>query len=204
MYRKFGKRAIDFTAAFTGLILISPVFLLVAVLLAAANNGKVFFTQERPGKDEKIFRVIKFKTMNDKRGSDGNLLSDGERLTNVGKFIRSTSLDEIPQLINVLLGQMSLIGPRPLLVRYLPYYTEKERRRHTVRPGITGWAQVNGRNMLNWDSRLAFDVWYVENLTLKLDIKIFMLTLSKVFKRDSITVDVGVLDFKNLDEERRS
>ncbi|HLR37626.1 MAG TPA: sugar transferase, partial [Chitinophagaceae bacterium] len=165
MYKSFFKRLIDFIAAFFGLLLLSPVFLVVMAALFFANQGKPFFFQARPGKNERIFKIIKFKSMNDKKDKDGNLLPDAQRLTQVGSFVRRTSLDEIPQLINVLKGDMSLIGPRPLLVQYLPYYTEREKLRHSVRPGITGWAQVNGRNNLSWDSRLAYDVFYVENMS---------------------------------------
>jgi undecaprenyl phosphate N,N'-diacetylbacillosamine 1-phosphate transferase len=204
MYKKIIKSVIDWITAFTILVLVSPLLVVIALMLYMNNRGEMFFIQERIGKDEKIIRVLKFKTMNDKRDNQGNLLPDGKRLTNIGKFVRSTSIDEVPQLINVLLGQMSLIGPRPLLVKYLPYYTATERNRHRVKPGITGWAQVNGRNMLNWDDRLALDVWYVKHLSFKLDAKIMILTVSKVLKRDDIIVNVENLEFKNLDEERRN
>lgn len=188
MYKSFFKRLIDFSAAFFGLLLLSPVFLVVMVALFFANQGKPFFFQARPGKNERIFKIIKFKSMNDKKNKDGNLLPDADRLTKVGSFVRRTSLDEIPQLINVLKGDMSLIGPRPLLVQYLPYYTEREKLRHTVRPGITGWAQVNGRNNLSWDSRLAYDVFYVENMSFSFDVKIFVRTILKVIKKEDIVV----------------
>jgi lipopolysaccharide/colanic/teichoic acid biosynthesis glycosyltransferase len=158
------------------------------IWLSIANRGAgVFFFQERPGKNEKIFKVIKFKTMNDRKDASGNLLPDAQRLTKVGKFVRSTSLDEIPQLLNVIKGDMSLIGPRPLLVQYLPLYNETQRRRHEVRPGITGWAQVNGRNAISWAQKFAYDVWYVDNVSLSLDIKILIKTILKVFKRDGIS-----------------
>ena len=193
----------DFVLALVGLIILSPLFLILWIWLSIANKGAgAFFLQERPGKDERLFKVIKFKTMTDKRDSDGNLLPDAERLTKAGKFVRSTSLDEIPQLLNVIKGDMSLIGPRPLLIRYLPYYTDSERLRHTVRPGITGWAQVNGRNTINWDRRLALDVYYVENLSFKLDLKIFFKTLKNVFFKEDLIVDPGSI-MKNLDDERK-
>ena len=187
MYRHFFKRLFDFVIALIGFIIISPLFLLLWIWLSIANKGAgAFFLQERPGKDEKIFKVIKFKTMNDRRDENGNLLPDSERLTTIGRWIRSLSLDEIPQLINVLKGDMSLIGPRPLLVQYLPLYDEVQRRRHEVRPGITGWAQVNGRNAINWQEKFAYDVWYVDHLSLSLDIKILLKTVEKVFKREGI------------------
>jgi lipopolysaccharide/colanic/teichoic acid biosynthesis glycosyltransferase len=156
------------------------------ILLFFFNNGKPFFVQERPGKNERLFRIIKFKTMNDKKDIKGSLLSDAERLTPIGKFVRKTSLDEIPQLINVIKGDMSLIGPRPLLVEYLPLYNTEQKRRHEVHPGITGWAQVNGRNAITWEEKFQYDIWYMEHLTLYLDIKIFFLTLKKVFVREGI------------------
>lgn len=187
MYQKKIKRIIDFTFSLIGLIVISPVFLLLWLLLMVTNHGAgAFFTQARPGKNEKIFRVIKFKTMTDKRDKDGNLLPDMERLTKTGKLIRSTSLDEIPQLINVLKGDMSLIGPRPLLVQYLPLYSSIQARRHEVRPGITGWAQVNGRNAISWEEKFKLDVFYVKNLSLLLDLKILSKTVVKVIKSEGI------------------
>jgi undecaprenyl phosphate N,N'-diacetylbacillosamine 1-phosphate transferase len=187
MYRRFFKRLFDFMIALVGLIILSPLLLILWIGLSIANKGAgAFFLQERPGKDEKIFKVIKFKTMNDRRDENGNLLPDSERLTTIGRWIRSLSLDEIPQLINVLKGDMSLIGPRPLLVQYLPLYDEVQRRRHEVRPGITGWAQVNGRNAINWQEKFEHDVWYVDHLSLSLDIKILLKTIEKVFKREGI------------------
>jgi lipopolysaccharide/colanic/teichoic acid biosynthesis glycosyltransferase len=187
MYRHFFKRLLDFMIASIGLIILSPLFLILWIWLSIANKGAgAFFVQERPGKDEKIFKVIKFKTMNDKRDENGNLLPDSERLTTIGHWIRSLSLDEIPQLINVLKGDMSLIGPRPLLVQYLPLYNETQRRRHEVRPGMTGWAQVNGRNAISWEQKFDYDVWYVDHLSLSLDIKILLKTIEKVFKREGI------------------
>lgn len=187
MYNSFFKRFIDFLLALIGLILLSPVFLAVTIGLAFANSGKPFFFQRRPGKDEKIFSIVKFKTMNDKKDALGNLLPDAERLTRIGTFVRKTSLDEIPQLINVLKGDMSLIGPRPLLVQYLPFYNETQKRRHEVRPGITGWAQVNGRNAISWTQKFEYDVWYVDNRSLILDLKILFLTVKKVFIREGIS-----------------
>lgn len=187
MYKSFFKRLIDFVAAFAGLLILSPVFIVVTIGLYFANNGKPFFFQARPGKNEKIFKIIKFKTMNDKKDSSGNLLSDAERLTPIGAFVRKTSLDEIPQLINVLKGDMSLIGPRPLLVQYLPLYNDVQKRRHEVRPGITGWAQVNGRNAISWAKKFELDVWYVEHLSFTTDLKVFFMTFKKVFKREGIS-----------------
>ncbi|MBS1549852.1 MAG: sugar transferase [Bacteroidetes bacterium] len=187
MYKNHLKRLIDFLAAFFGLLILSPIFLLVTLGLAIANQGKPFFFQRRPGKNEKIFKIIKFKTMNDKKDEDGNLLTDAERLTPIGAFVRKTSLDEIPQLINVLKGDMSLIGPRPLLPEYLPLYSETQKRRHEVRPGITGWAQVNGRNAISWQKKFELDVWYVEHLSFKTDLKVFFMTFKKVFKSEGIS-----------------
>jgi len=187
MYRSFFKYLIDFTAALLGLIIISPVFILVTICLFIANSGKPFFFQSRPGKNARIFKVIKFKTMNDKKDEEGHLLPDAERLTPVGKFVRKTSLDEIPQLINVLKGDMSLVGPRPLLVEYLPLYSKEQARRHEVRPGITGWAQVNGRNAISWLQKFEYDVWYVDHISFLLDVKILWMTIIKVFKSEGIS-----------------
>lgn len=186
-YRNFFKRLIDFFVSLTGFIILLPVLIILTILLAIANNGKPFFFQQRPGKNEKVFRVIKFKTMNDKRDKDGNLLPDAERLTAIGKFVRKTSLDEIPQLLNVIKGDMSLIGPRPLLVSYLPLYNAQQRRRHEVRPGITGWAQVNGRNAISWEEKFKYDVYYVDHLSFMLDCKILWLTFIKVLKSEGIS-----------------
>lgn len=188
-YQKLIKPLIDFTCSFLGLLVISPLFLLVWLCLAIANNGKPFFYQRRPGKDGRIFTIVKFRTMNDKKDAEGNLLPDSERLTKVGSFVRKTSLDEIPQLINVLKGDMSLIGPRPLLVSYLSLYNEEQAKRHQVRPGITGWAQVNGRNAISWKQKFEYDVWYVKNLSFLLDIKILLLTIKKVVFREGISQD---------------
>jgi undecaprenyl phosphate N,N'-diacetylbacillosamine 1-phosphate transferase len=192
MYKHFFKRLIDFTLSLIGLIAISPIFIIVWVCLTIANKGAgALFFQERPGKDEKIFKVIKFKTMTDERDASGKLLPDAERLTKAGRFVRSTSLDEIPQLINVIKGDMSLIGPRPLLVQYLPLYNEYQKRRHEVRPGITGWAQVNGRNAISWDQKFEYDIWYVDNISFSLDIKVLFRTIQKVFKREGINSDTS-------------
>ena len=192
MYKHFFKHIIDFTLSLIGFIIISPVFIIVWIWLTIANKGAgALFFQERPGKGEKIFKVIKFKTMTDERDASGNLLPDAERLTGVGRFVRSTSLDEIPQLLNVIKGDMSLIGPRPLLVQYLPLYDDTQRRRHEVRPGITGWAQVNGRNAISWTQKFEYDVWYVDNISLSLDVKILVRTIMKVFKREGISSDTS-------------
>ncbi|PUV22940.1 sugar transferase [Sphingobacterium athyrii] len=189
MYKLIFKRVLDFLVAFVGLFILSPIFILVTIGLFFANNGKPFFFQTRPGVKNKIFLIIKFKTMNDKKDVLGNLLPDADRLTPIGAFVRKTSLDEIPQLINVLKGDMSLIGPRPLLVQYLPLYNDFQKRRHEVRPGITGWAQVNGRNAISWDQKFKYDVWYVDHLSFLLDLKIFFLTIKKVFVREGISAE---------------
>ena len=186
MYRSTIKPLLDLITALIGLLLLSPVFIVVIILLFIANNGKPFFFQQRPCKNEKMFKIIKFKTMNDKKDSNGNLLPDSERITKIGNFVRKTSLDELPQLINVLKGEMSLIGPRPLLPEYLQLYNEFQKRRHEVKPGITGWAQVNGRNSISWQKKFKLDVWYVNNISLVLDIKILMLTILKVIKSEGV------------------
>ena len=188
IYKRYFKRLFDFLLSLLGFIIISPIFLLLWIWLSISNKGAgAFFFQERPGRGEKIFKVIKFKTMTDERDASGNLLPDAERLTKVGKFVRSTSLDEIPQLLNVIKGDMSLIGPRPLLVQYLPLYSDFQKRRHKVRPGITGWAQINGRNAISWKQKFEYDVWYVEHVSLSLDFKILLKTIQKVFKREGIS-----------------
>lgn len=188
MYKHFFKRVIDFTIVLLALLVIWPVLLVITVWLHFANKGAgAFFTQERPGKDGKIFKVIKFKSMTDERDADGNLLPDAQRLTKVGSFVRKTSIDELPQLINVLKGDMALIGPRPLLVQYLPLYSKEQARRHEVRPGITGWAQCNGRNAISWTKKFELDVWYVDNCTLWTDIKVIFITIMKVLKRADIS-----------------
>lgn len=207
MYKYFFKRFLDFWIALIALMCLSPVLIVVAIWLRFANKGAgVFFFQERPGKDEKIFEVIKFKSMTDEKDADGNLKSNAERITPVGRIIRKTSLDELPQLFNVIKGDMALIGPRPLLVKYLPYYTERERLRHSVRPGITGYAQTHGRNNLSWDERLAMDAYYVEHLSVWMDMKIFFLTIWNVISRKDISVitgSSGTVKRLNLDEERK-
>ena len=187
MYKRFIKRFLDFFISLFAIICLSPFFLLIMVLLFFSNEGAgVFFIQERPGLNGKMFRIIKFKTMNEKKGEDGKLLPDLLRITRVGRFVRAASLDELPQLFNVLKGDMALIGPRPLLKQYLPLYSEEQMRRHDVRPGISGWAQVNGRNNLSWTEKFKMDVWYVDHLTFALDLHIILMTVLKVFKRESI------------------
>ena len=186
MYKFFFKPLLDFILSLLGLIISSPLFLIVIIALLFANKGKVFFLQNRPGKNGKIFKIIKFRTMNNKRDAHGNLLPDVERLTKIGKLVRKTSLDEIPQLINVLLGNMSLIGPRPLLPEYLPLYNDFQKKRHLIKPGITGWAQINGRNGVEWEKKFMFDVWYVENMSFLLDLQIMFLTLKKVLKLEGV------------------
>ena len=190
VYKTCLKRIIDFTAVFCVLLVIWPIMLIITIWLHFANKGAgAFFTQERPGKNGKIFKVIKFKTMTDERGADGKLLPDADRLTKVGRFVRSTSIDELPQLINVLKGDMALIGPRPLLPRYLTLYTKEQARRHEVRPGITGWAQVNGRNAISWTKKFEYDVWYVDHCSFTLDLKIVFMTIKKILVREGISQD---------------
>jgi len=203
MYTLLLKRLFDFLAAFFGLLLLCPVFIIVMIALAIANKGKPFFYQARPGKNERIFKIIKFKSMNDKKDANGNLLPDAERMTKAGNFVRKTSLDEIPQLINVLKGDMSLIGPRPLLIQYLPLYNDFQKRRHEVRPGITGWAQVNGRNAISWQKKFEYDVWYIDHLSFLLDLKILFLTIKKVFVREGISQEgqATISYFKGNHEE---
>lgn len=191
LYQHFFKRLLDFLAAGTGFLLLSPLFILISLFLTIANNGQAFFFQTRPGKNEKLFNIIKFKTMNDKKDEKGNLLPDAERLTKIGQFVRKTSLDEIPQLLNVIKGDMSLIGPRPLLPEYISLYNEEQKKRHQVRPGITGWAQINGRNAISWEQKFAYDVWYVEHISFLLDIKILFLTIRKVFVSEGISSDTS-------------
>ena len=189
MYRNFFKPLLDFLLALFLLLFFLPILLVVALLIYIKMGRPIFFRQERPGKDEKIFTIYKFRTMSDARDENGNLLPDEKRLAGIGKFIRATSLDELPQLLNVLKGEMSFIGPRPLLVEYLKLYTSEQRKRHSVKPGITGWAQVNGRNAIKWEEKFTYDVWYVEHLSFMLDVKIFFLTLKKVFIKEGISAD---------------
>ncbi len=188
MYKEYFKRLMGFSVSMIGFVIILPIFLLLWLVLHFANKGAgAFFLQERPGKDGKIFKVIKFKTMTDERDAEGNLLPDAERITWIGRFVRSTSLDEIPQLLNVIKGDMAFIGPRPLLVQYLPLYNEFQKRRHEVRPGITGWAQVNGRNAISWQKKFELDVWYVDHISFALDLKIMYKTFRKVIIREGIS-----------------
>lgn len=192
MYKRIFKRVLDLILSIVGFVVLSPFFFLVAILLFIVNKGKPFFLQERPGKGERIFKVIKFKTMTDAKDRDGKLLPDYLRITWIGNIVRKTSLDEIPQLLNVIKGEMSLIGPRPLLVDYLPLYNDFQKRRHEVRPGITGWAQVNGRNAIGWDEKFEHDVWYVDHLSFMLDLKIIRLTLFKVVKSEGVNAKKNV------------
>lgn len=187
MYKNIVKPIIDFVIALVVFLLLSPIFVLVTIGLFFSNQGKPFFFQLRPGKNEKIFKIVKFKTMNDRRDINGELLPDSERMTPIGSFIRKTSLDEIPQLLNVIKGDMSLVGPRPLLPKYIALYNENQRRRHEVKPGITGWAQVNGRNAISWTKKFELDTWYVDNISFLLDLKIILLTVKKVFIREGIS-----------------
>lgn len=186
MYRTIVKPTMDFCLALLGFVILLPLFIIITILLFFANQGKPFFIQQRPGQNCKVFSIIKFKTMNDKKNENGELLPDSERLTNVGKFVRKTSLDEIPQLLNVLKGDMSLVGPRPLLISYVHLYSDFQNRRHEVKPGITGWAQVNGRNAISWDQKFAYDVWYVDNYSFLVDCEILLKTVLKVIKKEGI------------------
>ena len=210
MYKHFFKRFFDFWIALVALICISPILIVVTIWLHYANKGAgAFFFQERPGKDEKIFTVIKFKSMTDERDKEGNLLPDKERITPIGRFVRKTSIDELPQLINVLKGNMALIGPRPLLPEYLPYYTEREQLRHTVRPGISGWAQVNGRNNVSWDQKLEYDAYYVEHLSFGMDIRVILTTIRNVLGGKDVNVvpsavkGAGKLNVERADRKMR-
>lgn len=189
MYKSVFKRFFDFFISLIGLVILSPIFFIVTIGLYFANQGKPFFFQLRPGLNEKLFNIIKFKTMNDKKDENGNLLSDAERLTPIGAFVRKTSLDEIPQLINVLKGDMSIVGPRPLLPDYLLFYSEFQKKRHNAKSGITGWAQVNGRNAISWEQKFEYDVWYVNNISFTTDLKIIFLTIKKIIFPDGITAD---------------
>lgn len=202
MYKKYIKRLLDIVISLTALIILSPVMLIVAILVRIKLGSPVIFKQERPGKDEKIFKLYKFRSMSDKKDENGKLLPDAERLTKFGKILRATSLDELPELVNILKGEMSLIGPRPLAVCYLPYYNEEEKKRHSVRPGLTGLAQINGRNALNWEERFSYDIEYVENISFTNDLKILFKTVYKVFKRDGV-VTRGTGKTIDFDEYRR-
>lgn len=186
MYQKFIKPIIDFLISFIALVILSPLLVVVMIALFILNQGKPFFFQSRPGKNGRIFKIIKFKTMNDKADRNGVLLPDEKRLTTIGKFVRKTSIDEIPQLLNVVKGDMSLVGPRPLLVEYLPLYNALQNRRHEVKPGITGWAQVNGRNAISWKQKFEYDVWYIDNISFGVDLKILLLTIRKVFISEGV------------------
>lgn len=201
MYQNIIKPFLDTLCAFLGLVILSPIFLGVWAGLSIANNGKPFFYQRRPGKGERIFTILKFRTMNDRRDTAGKLLPDAQRLTAVGSFVRKTSLDELPQLLNVLKGDMSFVGPRPLLPEYLPLYNETQRKRHNVKPGITGWAQVNGRNAISWEQKFEYDVWYVEHQSFGLDLRILFKTVKKVFKSEGIAQEgqVTAEAFKGID-----
>lgn len=189
MYKKFLKRVFDLVFALIFFILLSPFFLIIMILLPVATGANPFFTQVRPGKNKQLFRLVKFKSMSEKKDADGQLLPDTERLTGIGSFLRKTSLDEIPQLLNVIKGDMSLVGPRPLLIEYLPLYNNFQARRHEVLPGITGWAQVNGRNTIGWEEKFEYDVWYVDHVSFTLDMKILMRTIQKVFISEGINAD---------------
>lgn len=186
LYRHLFKRIIDIIGSSIILFIFSPILIIILIILFFSNNGDPFFFQLRPGLNEKIFKIIKFKTMNNKKDLEGNLLPDNQRMTKIGRFIRKTSLDELPQMINVLKGEMSLIGPRPLLVQYLPLYNDFQKQRHLIRPGITGWAQINGRNTISWQEKFVYDIWYVENISFWLDLKILFLTFKKVFIKEGI------------------
>ncbi len=203
-YKKYGKRVFDFIISFMALILLSPILVIISILVLVFMGWPIFFKQPRPGKDEKIFNMYKFRTMSSKKGADGKLLPDTQRLNSFGKILRRTSLDELPELLCILVGKMSIVGPRPLLVEYLPYYTKEERLRHTVRPGLTGYAQVNGRNNSPWSQRLQNDIYYVKNMSFFMDLKIFLKTIKKVFLKEDITAcPSSDLSFGKFDDERR-
>ena len=203
MYKHFFKRIIDFVCAFLALSVFSPLFLMLIIIGIFAMKGNPFFTQERPGYHEKLFKLIKFRTMTNERDAEGKLLPDEKRLNGYGKFLRSTSLDELPEAINILIGDMSVIGPRPWLVKYLPLYTSEQHRRHDVRPGLSGWAQVNGRNEASWEDRINMDLWYVDHVSLVLDIKIIFMTIGKALKREGISSGTSVTmeEFKGTNHE---
>ena len=203
MYAKYFKRVIDFSLSLIALIVLSPLLLVLIVLGTVFMKGNPFFVQKRPGKNEKIISLLKFRTMTNEKDEEGKLLPDEIRLVSYGKFLRSTSLDELPSLINILIGDLSIIGPRPLLVEYLPWYTEAEKHRHDVRPGLTGWAQVNGRNNVSWDRRFELDVEYVNNISFRFDLKIFLMTIQKVFKRSDIAEDTRIVEGNFADIRRK-
>lgn len=192
MYKNCFKRILDFTLSLCAILVLSPVYIIVGLLVHSKLGDPVIFTQERPGKDEKIFKMYKFRTMTNETDEEGNLLPDEVRLTSFGKFLRSTSIDELPELFNILMGDMSIVGPRPLLVKYLPLYNTEQKHRHDVKPGLTGWAQVNGRNTISWEDKFKYDVEYTKNVTLMNDIKIILMTVLKVFKREGISSDTSV------------
>ena len=202
MYAKCFKRVFDFILSLGAIIVLSPILIVLMIVGAVAMGGNPFFTQERPGKREKIFRLIKFRTMNNKKDKHGKLLPDEKRLTRYGKWLRSTSLDELPELFNILRGDMAIVGPRPLLVEYLPYYKKNERHRHDVRPGLTGWAQVHGRNFVNWDDRLSYDCYYVRHISFMLDVKIVLMTIKTVLGRSNVASDTAKAE-GNLADIRR-
>ena len=203
MYKKIVKRLLDFMLALLGLLITFPITISVALILLLVNRGNPFFFQKRPGKDAKVFKIIKFKTMINHKDASGKLLPDSERLTSIGKWVRKYSLDELPQLINVLIGDMAFVGPRPLLIKYLPYYTAEEHKRHQVRPGITGLAQISGRNYLNWDDRLKKDVWYVEQLSFKLDLEIMIKTVKNVLTSKDVAINPNLI-IQDLDDIRKT
>lgn len=205
MYAKYIKRILDFILSLIALIVLSPVLLVVAILVRIKLGSPIIFKQQRPGKDEKIFTLYKFRTMTDKKDENGNLLPDSERLTKFGKVLRSTSLDELPELVNILKGDMSIVGPRPLSIQYLPYYNEKERHRHDILPGLTGLAQINGRNTLQWEERFKYDLEYVNNVSFKSDVKIIVLTIKRVFKRENIVVrgNGNIIDFDTYRKKQK-
>lgn len=202
MYKKFFKRFFDIILSFFAIIILSPLYIIISILVLIFMGWPILFKQERPGKNEKIFNMYKFRSMTNKKDEKGNLLPDDQRLPKFGKFLRSTSLDELPELFNILFGKMSIIGPRPLLVKYLPYYTKEEHHRHDVKPGLTGWAQVNGRNLVSWDDKFKYDLEYVNNLSFKMDLKVLLKTVSIVFKREGISQE-GQATMTFLDEERK-
>ncbi|MBQ5711212.1 MAG: sugar transferase [Oscillospiraceae bacterium] len=203
MYENFIKRLLDFTLSLLALLVLSPVLLILCILGAVFMKGSPFFTQQRPGRYEKIFRLIKFRTMSCEKDRNGQLLPDEQRLNRYGRFLRSTSLDELPELVNILLGQMSIVGPRPLLVKYLPLYNEEQRRRHLVRPGLTGWAQVNGRNAISWEEKFRLDVEYVDNISFAMDLKVIFTTVGKIFKREGISSETSATmeEFRGTKQE---